>query len=266
MRIRLVWLASLARGRFAALYTRTTLFFIFLFFFCFLASIFLFFFIFFLFESFHTNIGRFPSFTTFLFNHCLFIEIPETTVEKMNSSLTAQNKMAVMNSSPAQNQSALFSPAIRGNRHRRTPLRHRRVLRDNLTGISKASIRRLARRGGVKRLSGAIYPETREILKDFLTRIVKTALVYTEYAARKTVTVYDIIHALKHEGRTLYGYEPINISRPSKRPRIATVPPVPNYTPQSVTTAIQEQSPIVDTASQAKPSIRERIVSRKESG
>jgi histone H4 len=227
---------------------------------------FYFFLFFFYLNRFHTNIGRFPSFTTFLFNHCLFIEIPETTVEKMNSSLTAQNKMAVMNSSPAQNQSALFSPAIRGNRHRRTPLRHRRVLRDNLTGISKASIRRLARRGGVKRVSGAIYSETRDILKEFLQRIVKTALVYTEYAARKTVTVYDIIHALKHEGRTLYGYEPINISRPSKRPRIATVPPVPNYTPQSVTTAIQEQSPIVDTASQAKPSIRERTVSRKESG
>ena len=122
-------------------------------------------------------------------------------------------------------------------------------------------------------MSGDIYPETREILKDFLTRIVKTALVYTEYAARKTVTVYDIIHALKHEGRTLYGYEPINISRPSKRPRIPTVPPVPNYTPQSVTTAIQDQSPpvimtlqqspVVDTASQAKPYIRERIISRK---
>ena len=179
------------------------------------------------------------------------------------------------NPSPAFRSPPILSQIRRPGR---TPLRHRRVLRDNLTGISKASIRRLARRGGVTRLSGAIYPETREILKDFLTRIVKTALVYTEHAARKTVTVYDIIHALKHEGRTLYGYEPINISRPSKRPRIATVPPVPNYTPQSVTTAIQDQSPpvnplepqiitlpqspVVDTASQAKP-VRERIIARK---
>jgi histone H4 len=32
--------------------------------------------------------------------------------------------------------------------------RHRKVLRDNIQGITKSVIRRLARRGGVKRISG----------------------------------------------------------------------------------------------------------------
>merc|ERR1712144_36882 len=32
--------------------------------------------------------------------------------------------------------------------------RHRKVLRDNIQGITKPAIRRLARRGGVKRISG----------------------------------------------------------------------------------------------------------------
>ena len=38
--------------------------------------------------------------------------------------------------------------------------RHRKVLRDNIQGITKPAIRRLARRGGVKRLSGLVYEET----------------------------------------------------------------------------------------------------------
>ena len=39
--------------------------------------------------------------------------------------------------------------------------RHRKILRDNIQGITKPAIRRLARRGGVKRISGLIYEETR---------------------------------------------------------------------------------------------------------
>jgi histone H3 len=39
--------------------------------------------------------------------------------------------------------------------------RHRKVQRDNIQGITKPAIRRLARRGGVKRISGLIYEECR---------------------------------------------------------------------------------------------------------
>ena len=46
--------------------------------------------------------------------------------------------------------------------------RHRKVLRDNIQGITKPAIRRLARRGGVKRISGLIYEETRGVLKVLL--------------------------------------------------------------------------------------------------
>ena len=38
--------------------------------------------------------------------------------------------------------------------------RHRKVLRDNIQGIAKSAIRRLARRSGVKRISGLIYEES----------------------------------------------------------------------------------------------------------
>jgi|Laugresbdmm110sn_1035088.scaffolds.fasta_scaffold01989_2 histone H4 len=84
--------------------------------------------------------------------------------------------------------------------------RHRKVLRDNIQGITKPAIRRLARRGGVKRISGLIYEETRSVLKEFLETLIRNTVVYTEYARRKTVTAMDVVYALKGMGRTLYGF------------------------------------------------------------
>uniref|UniRef100_A0A2K5R861 Histone H4 n=1 Tax=Cebus imitator TaxID=2715852 RepID=A0A2K5R861_CEBIM len=60
--------------------------------------------------------------------------------------------------------------------------RHRKVLRDNIQGITKPAIRRLARRGGVKRISGLIYEETRGVLKVFLENVIRDAVTYTEHA------------------------------------------------------------------------------------
>ncbi|CAL8316556.1 unnamed protein product [Arctogadus glacialis] len=75
-------------------------------------------------------------------------------------------------------------------------------------GITKPAIRRLARRGGVKRISGLIYEETRGVLKVFLQNVIRhrDAVTYTEHAKRKTVTAMDVVYALKRQGRTLYGF------------------------------------------------------------
>ncbi|KAJ7313081.1 hypothetical protein JRQ81_004349 [Phrynocephalus forsythii] len=81
-----------------------------------------------------------------------------------------------------------------------------KVLRDNIQGITKPAIRRLARRGGVKRISGLIYEETRGVLKVFLENVIRDAVTYTEHAKRKTVTAMDVVYALKRQGRTLYGF------------------------------------------------------------
>ena len=81
--------------------------------------------------------------------------------------------------------------------------RHRKVLRDNIQGITKPAIRRLARRGGVKRISGLIYEETRGVLKVFLENVIRDAVTYTEHARRKTVTAMDVVYALKRQGRSL---------------------------------------------------------------
>ncbi|NXP53693.1 H4 protein, partial [Heliornis fulica] len=79
-----------------------------------------------------------------------------------------------------------------------------------IQGITKPAIRRLARRGGVKRISGLIYEETRGVtrgvLKVFLENVIRDAVTYTEHAKRKTVTAMDVVYALKRQGRTLYGF------------------------------------------------------------
>eukprot|EP00915_Cephaloidophora_sp_WS-2016_P001021 GHVH01001359.1.p1 GENE.GHVH01001359.1~~GHVH01001359.1.p1 ORF type:complete len:104 (+),score=2.01 GHVH01001359.1:117-428(+) len=84
--------------------------------------------------------------------------------------------------------------------------RHRKVLRDNISGITKPAIRRLARRGGVKRISALIYDEVRTVLKSFLETVIKDAVTYCEHANRKTVTAMDVVYALKRQGRTIYGF------------------------------------------------------------
>ena len=101
--------------------------------------------------------------------------------------------------------------------------RHLEVSRtDAVPGITKPAIRRLARRGGVKRISGLIYEETRGVLKIFLEnvslrnlprgkcslflQVIRDSVTYTEHAKRKTVTALDVVYALKRSGRTLYGF------------------------------------------------------------
>jgi histone H4 len=55
-------------------------------------------------------------------------------------------------------------------------------------------------------MNGSIYEETRGVLKVFLENVIRDAVIYTEYAERKTVTAMDVVYALKRQGRTLYGF------------------------------------------------------------
>jgi histone H4 len=75
-----------------------------------------------------------------------------------------------------------------------------------ILGITKPAIRRLARRGGVKRISAMIYDETRICLRSFLEQVIRDSVTYTEHARRKTVTAMDVVYSLKRQGRSLYGF------------------------------------------------------------
>jgi len=83
--------------------------------------------------------------------------------------------------------------------------RLKKVVRDSVRGVTKPAIRRLARRGGVKRISGLLYEEVRGVLKSFVEGVVRDAIAYTEHSKRRTVTALDVVHGLKRRGRTIYG-------------------------------------------------------------
>ena len=87
----------------------------------------------------------------------------------------------------------------------KSKMKKRTIIKQKI-GISNRAIRRLARRGGVKRISQLIYEDTRVILRSFLENVLKDIIVYTVHAKRKTVTSLDVIYALKRQGRMLYGY------------------------------------------------------------
>jgi histone H4 len=92
--------------------------------------------------------------------------------------------------------------------------RHRKVLHNTNLGVTKPAVRRLARRGGVKRISGLIYNEIRGndgegnngVLGMFLNSVIRDAVTYTEHARRKTVSTEDVVYALKRRGHTIYGF------------------------------------------------------------
>lgn len=78
------------------------------------------------------------------------------------------------------------------------------LLQNNLT---HNEIKRLARRGGVKRMSGQVYDEINGVLRDFLGNVVQKAVIFSQHAHRMHVVLGDVIMALKSQGITLYGYD-----------------------------------------------------------
>lgn len=72
--------------------------------------------------------------------------------------------------------------------------------------ITKGALRRLAKRGGVVRISDNSYNAVREFADSMLVRVTRDSIIYAEAAKRKTVTAMDVVYALKKNGKTLYGY------------------------------------------------------------
>ena len=73
-------------------------------------------------------------------------------------------------------------------------------------GLSDAAIRRLARRGGVKRMAATIYPETRAVLKKLLHDVLRDATECVYHSRAKTMSVRHVIYAMRRRGTVLYGY------------------------------------------------------------
>lgn len=92
-----------------------------------------------------------------------------------------------------------------GGRGRDGPLRARRRgaasnIRKGIDALGKPAIRRLARRAGVKRIHNGIYEEAPQALRGWLSKMVHDACMYAEHGKRFTITVNDVLLALKRNG------------------------------------------------------------------
>jgi histone H4 len=73
--------------------------------------------------------------------------------------------------------------------------------------LTRCSVRRLARRAGVKRLGTGVVDAAPAVLRSWLGRMLRDAAALAEHGRRHTVTVGDVLLALKRNGVTLYGFE-----------------------------------------------------------
>ncbi|CAD7927846.1 unnamed protein product [Amoebophrya sp. A25] len=76
-----------------------------------------------------------------------------------------------------------------------------------LVGIKRQALRRLARRGGVRRVSYETYPIFRETLSDLLSEIVFDVNVMLDHTGRQTATARDVINVIARRGVKILGGE-----------------------------------------------------------
>jgi len=88
----------------------------------------------------------------------------------------------------------------------RGKIQENKTKRGGRVGASNGSIRRLCRRGGVRRVNGAVYGEARAVLRFYLKGILRAATWYADHCNRATISTQDVLLALKGSGQTLYGF------------------------------------------------------------
>ena len=76
-----------------------------------------------------------------------------------------------------------------------------------IMGITKNDIKRLARKGGVKRIRNDVYDFTRDIIHSFLGMLVRDSMIYMQAAKRVTCYPMDVVMAMKRQGVSLYGIQ-----------------------------------------------------------
>ncbi|KAK3100787.1 hypothetical protein FSP39_025317 [Pinctada imbricata] len=106
-----------------------------------------------------------------------------------------------MSSEPPKEDTNKGLKQVTGAAKRRRPLRLSGNYKLNPT---KSAIKRVARRGGVKRISAFTYEETRGVLRVYLENLIRDAIQYMECGKRKTVTVTDVENALRFQGKPMY--------------------------------------------------------------
>lgn len=134
-------------------------------------------------------------------------EVPATataTKEKKKSTKTPSKTTAVKKTIAKKVQGSVRHRGTQGNK-RNQPYVNSSSLHDLLLGITDPAIKRLAKRGGIKRVSNQFCPEIRKLTNAFLSMLLQKSATYMESRRHKTMMAYDVIHALRLMGRPVYG-------------------------------------------------------------
>jgi histone H4 len=91
--------------------------------------------------------------------------------------------------------------------------RHRRVLRDSITGFTLPALRLIARRGGVPLpqadagvpLPHAVLEPARSEMHGWYIATLRDAVANVEHGRRKTVAAPDMVWAVRKQGVVVYG-------------------------------------------------------------
>ena len=97
-----------------------------------------------------------------------------------------------------KNTKQIAAPNIKGVRRR-----HKAIAK-NINGIKNNSIRKLARRAGIRRICRLLYQDVREAMEKYLRHILRDAMILRDQCNRRTVQLSDVTEALKRRGRPLY--------------------------------------------------------------
>jgi len=87
------------------------------------------------------------------------------------------------------------------NNNKRKGRRKLGQMENPIQGISKPAIRRLSKKSGISQMASSVCNDVREAITEHIEKVLKDALLYSEHANRKTVTLADVSYALKRQGR-----------------------------------------------------------------
>jgi len=83
-------------------------------------------------------------------------------------------------------------------------IKHRKILRDNIHGLTKPSLKRLAAAAGIKSMNGMIYMEIRAVISIFMHKIIKDAFINLNYEFLRILRLRHVAKAAKDNGYTVY--------------------------------------------------------------
>lgn len=93
--------------------------------------------------------------------------------------------------------------------------------KEPIMGITKGSIKRLAKRAGAPRVTSTLYDSLRDVIVEDLQRLLKTVTVYAVHAKRKTASASDVISAARLCGHPLVSSNTVKTFKNDKRKKRA---------------------------------------------